>query len=69
MRVLNQFEVMGNYRFHYHVTGNTFVELAKELAEKGIGKGRISAFTSAMGSSGTIAAGDRTTPPSSRDTR
>ncbi|MGH9853045.1 MAG: pyridoxal-phosphate dependent enzyme, partial [Blastocatellia bacterium] len=26
IRVLNQFEVMGNYRFHYHVTGNTIVE-------------------------------------------
>jgi cysteine synthase len=25
VRVLNQFEVMGNYRFHYHVTGNTIV--------------------------------------------
>ena len=28
VRILNQFEVMGNYRFHYHVTGNTIVELA-----------------------------------------
>ena len=28
IRILNQFEVMGNYRFHYHVTGNTMVELA-----------------------------------------
>ncbi len=59
VRVLNQFEVMGNYRFHYYVTGNTFVELAAELAEKGIGQGRVDAFVSAMGSGGTIAAGDR----------
>ncbi len=59
VRILNQFEVMGNYRFHYHVTGNTMVELADVLAQQGIGNGRISAFTSAMGSSGTIAAGDR----------
>jgi len=59
IRVLNQFEVMGNYRFHYHVTGNTLVELAAELAEAGIGAGRISAYVSAMGSAGTIAAGDR----------
>lgn len=59
VRVLNQFEVMGNYRFHYHVTGNTIAELAEELAIKGIGRGRVSAFTSAMGSAGTIAAGDR----------
>ena len=59
IRVLNQFEVMGNYRFHYHVTGNTIVELAEELASAGIGAGKISAFVSAMGSAGTIAAGDR----------
>ncbi len=59
IRILNQFEVMGNYRFHYHVTGNTIVELAGELQRKGIGKGRISAYVSAMGSAGTIAAGDR----------
>jgi len=58
-RILNQFEVMGNYRFHYHVTGNTLVELAAELKAKGIGNGRIDAFCSAMGSAGTIAAGDR----------
>ena len=59
IRILNQFEVMGNYRFHYHVTGNTVVELADVLASQGIGKGKISAFVSAMGSAGTIAAGDR----------
>ena len=59
VRILNQFEVMGNYRFHYHVTGNTIVELAKGLAAQGIGDGRISAYCSAMGSAGTIAAGDR----------
>ncbi|HVO43918.1 MAG TPA: pyridoxal-phosphate dependent enzyme, partial [Aggregatilineales bacterium] len=59
IRVLNQFEVMGNYRFHYHVTGNTLVELAGELKGGGIGRGAINAFCSAMGSAGTIAAGDR----------
>lgn len=59
IRILNQFEVMGNYRFHYYVTGNTLVELAAELEEKGIGNGKIAAFASAMGSAGTIAAGDR----------
>ncbi len=59
VRILNQFEVMGNYRFHYYVTGNTIVELAAELAAKGIGKGVVSAYVSAMGSAGTIAAGDR----------
>jgi len=59
IRILNQFEVMGNYRFHYHVTGNTIVELASELKEQGIGTGKISAYVSSMGSAGTIAAGDR----------
>lgn len=59
IRILNQFEVMGNYRFHYHVTGNTLVELAARLQAQGIGKGRMDAFCSAMGSAGTIAAGDR----------
>jgi cysteine synthase len=59
IRILNQFEVMGNYRFHYHVTGNTVAELADQLAREGIGQGKVSAFVSAMGSGGTIAAGDR----------
>ena len=59
VRVLNQFEVMGNYRFHYYVTGNTIVELAAELKAKGIGNGQVAAYVSSMGSAGTIAAGDR----------
>ncbi len=59
VRVLNQFEVMGNYRFHYYVTGNTIVELANVLQAQGIGRGKVAAFVSAMGSAGTIAAGDR----------
>jgi cysteine synthase A len=59
IRVLNQFEVMGNYRFHYYVTGNTIAELADILHEQGIGTGKVSAYVSAMGSGGTIAAGDR----------
>ena len=59
IRVLNQFEVMGNYRFHYDVTGNTVAELARRLEKKGIGAGRASAWVSSMGSAGTIGAGDR----------
>jgi len=59
IRILNQFEVMGNYRFHYCVTGNTIAELAGVLKAQGVGKGHISAYCSAMGSAGTIAAGDR----------
>ena len=52
-RALAQFELMPNYRFHRHVTGQACVE-----AVKGIGNGRIAAFTSAPGSAGTLAAGD-----------
>jgi cysteine synthase A len=59
IRILNQFEMMGNYRFHYHVTGNTIVELAEELKNRGVGRGAVAAFCSAIGSAGTIAAGDR----------
>ena len=58
-RIMNQFEEMGNYRFHYHVTGNTMLELVDELAERGIGNGKPAAFVWAMGSAGTMAAGDR----------
>lgn len=53
-RILNQFEDFGNYRFHWHVTGNSAIELAALH-----GNGRIAAFVSAMGSAGTIAAADR----------
>lgn len=59
VRILNQFEQMGNYRFHYHVTGNTIAELASELQSQGIGNGKAAAFVWAMGSGGTNAAADR----------
>ena len=52
-RPLAQFELMPNYRFHRHVTGNSAIEAAR-----GIGNGRIAAFCSAPGSAGTLAAGD-----------
>jgi len=51
---LAQFELMPNYRFHRHVTGSCAIE-----AVQGIGNSRIAAFTSAVGSAGTIAAGDQ----------
>ncbi|HZW83962.1 MAG TPA: pyridoxal-phosphate dependent enzyme [Candidatus Deferrimicrobium sp.] len=53
-RPLAQFELMPNYRFHRHVTGNSAIEAVKD-----IGNGRIACFTSAPGSAGTIAAGDQ----------
>lgn len=51
---LAQFELLPNYRFHRHVTGNSAIE-----AVKGIGNGRIACYTSAPGSAGTLAAGDQ----------
>jgi cysteine synthase len=59
IRIMNQFSEMGNYRFHYAVTGQTIVELAEELYMRGIGNGRIAGFAWAMGSGGTNAAADR----------
>ncbi len=56
IRILNQFEEFGNYRFHYYVTGNTMVELVKE---ENIGNGRVAAVVAGVGSAGTIASGDR----------
>ncbi len=58
-KILNQFQEFGNYRFHYGVTGNSIIDAVKDLAQRGKGNGRVAAFVSAMGSSGTIAAGDR----------
>lgn len=53
-RSLAQFELLPNYRFHRHVTGNSCVE-----AVKGVGNGRIACFASAPGSAGTLGAGDQ----------
>jgi cysteine synthase A len=51
--VLAQFELMPNYRFHRHVTGEAVVR-----SVRGLGNGRVAAFVSAPGSAGTLAAGD-----------
>jgi cysteine synthase len=51
-RVLNQFEDFANYRFHFHCTAAAVVELARAL------RLQVGAFVSAMGSAGTIAAGE-----------
>jgi cysteine synthase len=58
-RIANQFAEFANYRFHWHVTGNSAAEALAALAAEGVGNGRAAAFTSSMGSAGTIAAGDR----------
>ena len=52
-KILNQFAEFGNYRFHFDVTGHAAQEVVN-----GIGNGKVAAFVSAMGSAGTIAAGD-----------
>jgi len=52
-KVLAQFELLPNYRFHRYVTGE-----AALAAARGVGDGRVAAFVSAPGSAGTIAAGD-----------
>ena len=52
-KLLAQFELLPNYRFHRYVTGNSAIE-----AVKGIGNERISCFCSAPGSGGTLGAGD-----------
>ncbi len=51
--VLAQFELLPNYRFHRHVTGDAVVQ-----SVRGLGNGRVAAFVSAPGSAGTLAAGD-----------
>jgi cysteine synthase len=53
VRILNQFEELGNYRFHFHCTAH-----AAQLVLDSLGLG-AAAFVSAMGSAGTIAAGER----------
>jgi len=53
--VLNQFDQFGNAVWHFHVTGQTIERLYADIAESGQ---RLSAFVSATGSAGTIAAGD-----------
>jgi cysteine synthase len=54
IRVLNQFEAWGNYRFHHGVTARAAEQLSQQLGHGG----RVAAFVSAMGSAGTIGAGD-----------
>lgn len=51
--VLAQFELLPNYRFHRHVTGDAVVQAAQD-----VGNGKVAAFVSAPGSAGTLAAGD-----------
>jgi len=56
VRVLNQFEEFGNYRFHWYVTGNSMIELVRENK---IGNQKIAAVVLGVGSAGTLASADR----------
>jgi cysteine synthase len=52
-KILAQFELLPNYRFHRYVTGRSAIEAAAMY-----GNGRVAAFVSAPGSAGTLAAAD-----------
>jgi cysteine synthase len=52
-KVLAQFELLPNYRFHRYITGRSALEVAQLY-----GNGRVAAFVAAPGSAGTLAAGD-----------
>jgi cysteine synthase A len=52
-KVLAQFELLPNYRFHRYVTGGCALEAAGRY-----GNSRVAAFVAAPGSAGTLAAGD-----------
>ena len=56
--VLNQFCEFGNHLAHYEVTGRALAHVFDTVAASRPGL-RLAAFTSATGSAGTIAAGDR----------
>ncbi len=53
--IFNQFEEFGNSIWHYHNTGSAIEEVFERVKKDG---SRLSAFVSATGSAGTIAAGD-----------
>jgi cysteine synthase len=52
--IFNQFAEFGNAIWHYHVTGSVI----EEVFAANYGERRLSAYVSATGSAGTIAAGD-----------
>jgi len=57
--VLNQFCEFGNHLGHYEVTGRAFGHVFETVRAQSGRDLRLAAFTSATGSAGTIAAGDR----------
>ena len=58
--ILNQFCEFGNHVGHYAVTGTALAHIYEHFRENSANKNvRLAAFTSATGSAGTIAAGDK----------
>jgi cysteine synthase len=57
--ILNQFCEFGNHVGHYEVTGRALAHAFEHVKANGYSDIRLAAFTSATGSAGTIAAGDR----------
>jgi cysteine synthase len=57
--VLNQFSEFGNHLGHYEVTGRALGRVFESVRDASGRDLRLAAFTSATGSAGTIAAGDR----------
>ena len=57
--ILNQFCEFGNHVGHYEVTGRALAHAFEHVKANGRSDIRLAAFTSATGSAGTIAAGDR----------
>jgi cysteine synthase A len=55
LMIFNQFEELGNYLWHYTVTGHAMEEVLKKTMRKG---DRYAGMASATGSAGTIASGD-----------
>jgi cysteine synthase A len=54
--IFNQFDELGNYLWHYEVTGSALEEVLAPLVAEGL---NVAGYVSATGSGGTLAAGDR----------
>ena len=53
--IFNQFEEMGNYLWHYHVTGSAIADAFEEMKQEG---DRFAGAVFTSGSAGTMASGD-----------
>jgi len=57
--IFNQFSEFSNHLGHYEVTGRALAHVFEHVKANGYSDIRLAGFTSATGSAGTIAAGDR----------